>query len=106
MPRFIFVYHGGAVPMAPEEAAAHKERYMEWLGQVGSALVSPANPMGPSKLVGADGVADTPAVDRLTGFSVVEVDDLDEALRVARSCPFLEIGTLEVAQLLEMRPPA
>lgn len=104
MPKFILVYHGGKESMDPDEGAKHKQRYMEWMNEVGAALVSPANPMGPSKMVTADGVREVPAGEALSGYSVVEVGDLDEALEIAKSCPFLEIGDLEVARLMEMTP--
>lgn len=103
MPRFVLVYHGGKQSMAAEEAARNKERYMEWMRQVGAALVSPANPFGPSKKISAHGVEDVPAEEALSGYSVLEVENLEAAVDIAQSCPFLEIGTLEVAQLLEMR---
>lgn len=102
MPRFVLVYHGGAQPMSPEEAEANKRRFMTWMSEVGGALVSPANPFGPSKLVSASGVSDVPAAEALSGYSVIEVDDLDAAVAIAQSCPFLDIGNLEVARLIEM----
>jgi hypothetical protein len=39
----------------------------------------------------------------LTGFSIVLADNMDAALEIARRCPFLEIGTIEVAEAMEMR---
>ena len=40
----------------------------------------------------------------LTGFSVVKADNLEAALEMAKACPFLEIGTLQVAEMMEMKP--
>lgn len=102
MPKFILVYHGGKQASAAEGGAEQKERFMEWMSSVGSALVSPANPFGPSKIVSADGVEDPPLAEALSGYSVLEGENLEAALEIAKSCPFLEIGTLEVAQLMEM----
>lgn len=104
MPKFVLVYHGGAQPMEADEAARHKEKYMAWMDRVGSALVSPANPFGPSKLVTADGVEDTPPSQALSGYSILEVEDQAAALDIAKTCPFLDVGTLEVARLMEMPP--
>lgn len=105
MPKFILVYHGGnQTPMSAEEGVRHKERYMAWMREVGAALVSPANPVGPSKIVASDGVSDPSPADAFNGYSVVEVDDMEAALNVAKRCPFLDIGTLEVAPLIEMAP--
>ena len=32
-----------------------------------------------------------------------EADDLEGALDMAKACPFLEMGTLEVAEVMEMK---
>lgn len=45
-----------------------------------------------------------PAGQALTGFSVVAADDLDAALEIAKACPFCQIGTIEVAQTMQMQP--
>lgn len=104
MPKFILVYHGGKQPSAAAGGPEQKERFMEWMAGVGSALVSPANPFGPSKIVSADGVEDAPLAEALSGYSVLEAEDLDAAVEIAKSCPFLEIGNLEVAKLMQMPP--
>jgi hypothetical protein len=36
------------------------------------------------------------------GFSVVKADSMDVALEIAKGCPHLEIGTIEVAEMREM----
>ncbi|MEX2542393.1 MAG: YciI family protein [Trueperaceae bacterium] len=102
MAKFVLVYHGR--PAASHESTGQKERFMEWIDSVGTALVSPANPFGPSKLVTTDGVADVLPAEALSGYSVVEVDDLEAALDIVKRCPFLEVGSIEVAQLMEMGP--
>ncbi len=104
MPKFMLVYHGGRGPMADEESDRHRQRFMAWMGTVGSALVSPANPVKRSKVVSAEGVAEPTEADAFNGYSVVEAADLDAAIAIAQTCPFLDIGTLEVAELVEMSP--
>jgi hypothetical protein len=32
----------------------------------------------------------------------VKADNMDAAIEMARACPFLELGTLEVAELTQM----
>jgi len=39
----------------------------------------------------------------LTGFSIVSADDLDSAVKIAQRCPFLDIGTIELAEVMEMK---
>ncbi len=38
----------------------------------------------------------------MMGFSVVKADSMDAALEMAKGCPFLEMGTVEVAEMMEM----
>ena len=104
MPKFMLVYHGGRGTMAANESDQQRQRFMAWMGTVGSALLSPANPVKRSKVVSAEGVTDPAEADAFNGYSVVEAADLDAAIAIAQTCPFLEIGTLEVAQLVEMSP--
>ena len=103
MPKFILVYHGGKQqPNTPEEGAKRMEQFKAWMNSIGSTLVSPANPVGPSKIITADGVKDAPVPDAFNGYSVIDVETFEEALDIGKRCPFLEIGTIEVAQLKEM----
>ena len=55
-----------------------------------------------SKTVTSSGVSDADKSNRLTGYSTVKADSMDAALEMAKSCPFLEMGTLEVAEVMEM----
>ena len=103
MPHFIIAYLGGDKPESPEAGAQQMERWKAWLQELGTAVVNPGTPLGPSKIVSANGVADHQAPDRLTGFTVVEADTLEAALDMAQSCPFLEMGSLQVAQMMEMQ---
>jgi hypothetical protein len=39
----------------------------------------------------------------MSGFTVIEAASMDEALKAAQTCPFLEIGgILEVSELMRM----
>ena len=102
MPNYIIAYHGGQKPETPEAGAEQRERWKTWLSDQGEAVINPGTPLGMSKIVTADGVSDGGGPDSLTGFSVVQADSLDDALDMAKACPFLEIGTLEVAEMMEM----
>jgi hypothetical protein len=36
------------------------------------------------------------------GFMMVEAADMDAAIAIAQACPFLEMGTMRVAQTMDM----
>lgn len=103
MPNYILAYHCGKKLESPEEGAKGKEKFMAWIEGLGDAVVNPGTPLGMSKTVSSHGVSDDGGSNPLTGFSVVKTDSMDAALDMAKACPFLEIGTIEVAEVMEMK---
>lgn len=102
MPQFIFAYHGGQKPDSPEEGAKMMARWQAWIDDLGDAMVNPGNPVGKSKTVSAGGVADDGGSNPLAGFSVVKADSIEAAVDMAKACPFIEMGSIEVAEIMEM----
>ncbi len=102
MPNFVFAYHGGRKPDTPEEGAELMAKWQAWIADLGDAMVNPGTPVGMSKTVSADGVTDDGGPNPLAGFSIVQADDMDAALAYAKSCPFLEMGTIEVAEAFDL----
>ncbi|NKB49895.1 MAG: hypothetical protein GKS02_11120 [Alphaproteobacteria bacterium] len=104
MSDFIFAYHGGSKPETPEEGAEMMAKWQAWIAANGDAMVNPGSPLGMSKTVSADGVADDGGANPLSGYSIVNADSMDAVLEIAKACPFLEMdtATIEVAQVMEM----
>ena len=100
MSNYIIAYHGGRNPEGPEEATKHMAK---WIGGLGDAVVNPGTPLGKSKIVSSNGVSDDGGSNALTGFSIVKADSMDAALEMAKACPYLDIGTVEVAEVKEMK---
>ena len=102
MSHYVFAYHGGKTPESPEEGAKHMAKWKAWVGGLGDALVNPGTPLGKPKTVSSGGVSDDGGSNRLTGFSIVKADSMDAALDMAKGCPHLEHGTVDVAEVMEM----
>ena len=103
MPQFIITYIGGNPPATPEEGKAHMAKYKEWLSSLGDSAVSPANPMKNTRTVGPDGEVVEGGKSSMSGYTIVAADSLDDAIDIAKKCPFLEIGgSLEVSELMQM----
>jgi hypothetical protein len=102
MPKYVIAYLGGKQVANPEACAAQMARWKAWVDGLGSRMVNPGMPLGQGKLVSSNGVSE-PGPNHLTGFSIVLADNVDAALDIAQRCPFLEIGTIEVAEAMEMR---
>lgn len=102
MPKYVFAYHGGKAPESPEEGAEVMARWQAWFGDLGDAVVDGGNPVGPSKTVSAGGVADDGGANPLSGYSIVRADSIDAAVEMAKGCPIMDHGTVEVAEAMEM----
>lgn len=104
MPHYMLSYLGGNHPSTPEEGKQHFAKYQQWLSSLGDAAVSPANPLKGTTTVNANGSVTAGGTTTMSGFTVVETESMDEALEMAKSCPFLDIGgSLEVSELLQIK---
>ena len=103
MPQFVIAYMGGSKPATQEEGAQHMAKYRAWLDGLGNAAVSPANPLGNTHTVNPDGSVVKGGQSSMSGYTIVEAASHDEAIAIARGCPFLEVGgSLEVSELMQM----
>jgi hypothetical protein len=103
MSQYVIVYLGGDQPSSPEEGKQHFAKYMDWLASLGAAAVSPANPLKDTSTVNSDGSVTNGGTSTMSGFTIIEVDSMDEALSIAKKCPFLDVGgSLEVSELMQM----
>ena len=85
----------------PNPAEEGRADFMAWIGGLGDAVVNPGTPLGASKIVRSGGVSDEGGA-KLTGFSIVKAVSMDAALEIAKTCPYLEIGPIEVAEVMGM----
>jgi hypothetical protein len=102
MPKYVIAYLGGRPLENPQERTAHMDRWKAWVDALGSAMIDPGTPLGQGKLVSSAGISER-GPNRLTGFSILSANDISAVLKIAQQCPFLDIGTIEVAQVMEMR---
>lgn len=101
MAKYILIYKNNTASkmsaMPKDEVIKMMEAWGEWLGSMGPALVDRGNAFqSTGKSITADGVVD--ADNLLTGYSVVEAKDFDEALGLAQNNPAVlgHGGTVEV----------
>jgi len=78
------------------------QKYKAWLDGMGDAVVNPGTPFKDAKTVSADGVEDGGGPNPIMGFTEVTADNLDAALEMAQASPFLEMGTIEVAEAVQI----
>ncbi|WP_125609569.1 YciI family protein [Specibacter cremeus] len=107
MAKFIYLYRGPATPMSdltPEQGAERMAAFGAWMEKAGAALVDGGSPFGSSASVRDDGTEGT--AGDLTGYTIVEADDLAAAKALTDGLPFLSNSdgkcAVEIFELLPM----
>ena len=101
MPKFILAYHGSNNEMTPKEGQAYMAEWMKWQDGLGDALGS-SMPVGKSKTISKNGVTDDSGSNPLSGVTILEATDMDTAVKMVKGCPHANIGTIKIAQAMEM----
>ncbi len=94
--KYILLYKGSATPLDASHAG-----WPEWFDKVGGALADAGSPMMDGRSVHSDGSALSSATS-LNGYSIIEADDMDGALKLLRDHPYLSAGdeyTIEVFEI-------
>ena len=103
MKQFVLVYLGGNQPTDPEAAQKHFTKYTEWLSSLGESLVVPTIPLKDTHNISLGGEVREGGSSAMSGFTILKADSIDEALSIAKECPFLEIGgSLEVSEMMQV----
>lgn len=102
MAKYLLAYTGGKMADTPEAQEASMQTWIAWFGGLGDAVVDGGAPFGVSGAVRPGG--DTgDATTGLSGYSVLEAESLDHALKLAGGCPVLDNGgSVEVFEALPM----
>jgi len=77
-------------------------KWKAWFGGMGEVVVDGGNPVGMSSTVSADGVESDGGANPVSGYSIVKADSIDAATELAKGCPIIGTGTVEVAEIMEM----
>ena len=78
--------------------------WMSWFATLGAAVIDGGSPTWYARTVGAGGtVTNGGGANPVTGYSLINADNLDAAVDFAKGCPILTGGgTVEVAVAHEM----
>jgi hypothetical protein len=100
VPRYLLAYHGGSMPETEAEQAHVMRAWTTWYTELGEAVVDPGNPVGQASTIAADGkVTSGGGANPVSGYTILEADSLDEAVKMAKGCPARSGGvSIEVAE--------
>jgi hypothetical protein len=83
-------------PAGYEPTAESTATWMAWFDSMGDQLVDLGKPTLPGTTIGNC----SPGATRLGGYSLIQADDLEAAVAVAKGCPQLDHnGGVEIAEL-------
>lgn len=97
----MLTYHDAMQPETPEAGQAHRQKYMQWIKALGDKALVPMAPFGKCYAVSTEGLSETLPYPMM-GYTLLDARDMQEALSLAQSCPFADIGTLYFATLEEL----
>jgi hypothetical protein len=101
MSNFFIGYYMGENPTMHKDESKQMMEFQTWLEGLGDVVVNPGTPLNPTNTIQSDGNVTEGSQSRLTGFSVVKADSIEAAVDMVKECPFLKMGTLEVAEMME-----
>ena len=85
MKKFIIFHYGYENP-TPEIMGA----WGKWFESIGDKMVDPGSPLGPGKEITPSGTKELPlGLESLTGYTVIQAADMDEAEKIAKSSPMI-----------------
>jgi hypothetical protein len=98
MGKFVLAYQGGAMAETEEAQQASMAAWGQWFGSLGNAVVDGGAPFGASAAVGGG-----QAKAGLTGYSILQADDLASAVKLAEGCPIVaDGGSVEVYEAIDV----
>ncbi len=85
MKKFVLFCYGYAEP-----TQAVMEAWGKWFESIGDKMVDPGNPLGPGREISRSGTKELPlGLESLTGYLIINADNLDEAEKIAQRCPMI-----------------
>ncbi len=101
MTKFVITFIGGEMPEDAKAIQESEAAWGAWYGQLGAAVVDPGNPTGASRSIASDGTVSEGS--DITGYTLIQAEDLDAATELAKLCPvFSSGGSLVVSQAIDM----
>ncbi len=108
MKKFVFIFNGKVRPedIGEEAMKDTMDKWMAWFGTFKDRMVDGGNPFADgSKSVTAKGVETIPTdMHPAKGYTIINAQDIDEAIEIAKGCPALEDDPEGVVRVYETLP--
>ena len=101
MAKFVLTFEDARQPSSPEAEQQHMSDYRVWLAGLGDTLVMPQLAFRQTRVVTDQGVLEA-GPGGIMGFLMIEAENIEAAIAVARQCPFLAMRTMRVAEAMDV----
>ena len=101
MAKFVLTFEDARQPNSPVAGQQHMSDYSDWLAGLGDTLVMPQLAFRQTCVVTDQGVREA-GPGGIMGFLMIEAENMEGAIAVARQCPFLAMGTMRVAEAMDV----
>ena len=104
MPNYMIAYFGGDQPQTRQEGMAQMKKWKAWITGLGDSVINPGTPLQESWIVTSDSIKEDTNLGAMNGFAVIQAKNIEAAVKIAQSDPFLENnGTIRVSRMEEMQ---
>jgi hypothetical protein len=106
MKKFMAMYMAPAATIAemmkatPADMKSGMDEWMKWSDANKKAITDMGAPLGKTKRVTSNGMADTK--NEITGYTIVEADSFDAAAKIFKNHPHFKMGKGTTVDLLEL----
>ena len=99
----MIAYHGGKPPSSKEEGMQHMNNWKNWIQGLGDKVINPGTPLAQSMLITQSDVTNDTEATHMKGFAVIEAENVEQAIEMAKSDPFLNMGgTIRLSEMKQM----
>ncbi len=107
MPKFLVLYVSETpaqqqMNVSPEDMKKGMEPWMAWFKKQGSAIIDQGNPTGKALAINKKGATKAYA-EKVTGYTIIEAKDVNEAKAMVADNPHLEQPKTSI-EILEIMP--
>jgi hypothetical protein len=92
MARFLVTYYAGDMPQDPQSIAHARRAFAEWAAKTGAALADVGAPIRSATTISSDGIRNDAPAGPFMGWSVIEAEDGNAAVRLMEDHPFISRG--------------
>lgn len=93
MANYLLLYHGGGMPDSEEEKQKVMAAWGEWMEKCGDNLVDAGNPCSNAMTVTKDGSSEYSGSERVSGYSVIKANSMEDAVHAASMVPLVTDGS-------------